>query len=151
MDKENQLLDLNVLVVGGTQTGRNQVAALIADTLTASSFEDVRLETTGPVQSHGSKSILDVMQETSPHLFTEPVHVTAGGTISAFVTENDGTTLVGEVARANMIMAFVATDQPVTPDDLLDKAETESQLSSGERAESAPWNAEKPEQEAPEE
>lgn len=149
MNKENQLLDLNVIVVGGSQDGRNQVASLIAEALSAFSFEDVRLETTGPVQSHGSKSVLDVMQETSPHLFTEPVHVTAGGALSAFVTESDGA--ITDTSRPNMIMTFIATEQPVTPDELLDKVESESLLASGNREDRAPWCAEKPEQEPAEE
>lgn len=147
MSKDPQILDLNVLVVGGTQSGRNQVASLVAGMLTSSGFEDVRLETKGPQAVQGTKSILDVMQEQSPNLFGEPLHVTAGGVVSAFVVDDDMMSDdLGGGSGPNMIMAFVSTDQPATPDDILDKIESEKLLSAGTRTDSAedaggkPWN-----------
>jgi len=73
--KEEQDMELNVLVLGGKLSDRNMLTTLIADTLHQQGFGAVARTTIG--ETVPTMSMLDLIQQEHPHLFAEPIHVTA--------------------------------------------------------------------------
>lgn len=98
-DKEIDM-DLNVLVTGGRLEDRNILTVLIADTLHQQGFGAVVRETVGEAPS--SLSLLDVIQDTRPHLFSENIHVIA-------VPDNHGMIIEDTDGTDNWNSLFVMT------------------------------------------
>jgi hypothetical protein len=108
-DKENSM-DLNVLVVGGNVDDRNALTVLISDTLHQQGFGAVQRELAGAAEV-SSMSILDYIQDTRPHLFTETVHVTSVPDDVAFIGAMDVDT-----DTTNTLMVMLPTNQPPSID-----------------------------------
>lgn len=108
-DKENSM-DLNVLVIGGNVDDRNALTVLISDTLHQQGFGAVQRELVGAAEV-SSMSILDFIQDTRPHLFTETVHVTSVADDMAFIGEMDVDT-----ETSNTLMVMLPTNQPPSID-----------------------------------
>lgn len=106
----DQPMDLNVLVVGGNREDRNLLTTLIADSLHQAGFDDVKRELAGEVDQ-SSLSVLEVIKDTRPHLFTETIHVTAAGDRNAMITDTDGG-LTGDINLPRTLMTFTGTSQP---------------------------------------
>lgn len=134
----DQPMDLNVLVVGGNREDRNLLTTLIADSLHQSGFDDVKRELVGEVDQT-SLSVLDVIKDTRPHLFTETVHVTAAGDHNAMIMENDGA-LNGDLDSPRVLMTFTGTQQA------LYEPQEEEEAEDVVVAPDSPWNASRGEQ-----
>lgn len=106
----DQPMDLNVLVVGGNREDRNLLTTLIADSLHQAGFDDVKRELAGEVDQ-SSLSVLEVIKDTRPHLFTETIHVSAVSDQGAMIVENDGA-LTGSI-EGHTLMTFSTTRQPM--------------------------------------
>ena len=126
----DQPMDLNVIVAGGTREDRNLLTTLIADILHQAGFDDVKRELVGEVDQT-TLSVLDVIKDTRPHLFTETVHVTAVADVGAFITENDGAL---ESTGPRMLMTVSSTNQPLFEPQDIDEDDTTGGDSS------SPWN-----------
>lgn len=134
-------MDLNVLVMGGNQEDRNALTVLISDSLHQQGFTGVLRETVGET-APGSMSILDVLKDSRPHLFSESIHVTAAGVNQAFVVDDM------ETEGQNHMVAMIPTLQKATvdlddqdDDNVLLMARLENTMST------ADWVAEDPETE----
>lgn len=126
-------MDLNVIVAGGTREDRNLLTTLIADSLHQSGFDDVKRELVGEVDQT-ALSVLDVIKDTRPHLFTETIHVTSVADVGAFITENDGAL---ESNGPRMLMTVSSTNQPLFEPQDIDDDVVEPDRSS-------PWNESRP-------
>lgn len=134
-------MDLNVLVMGGTQDDRNALTVLISDSLHQQGLTGVVRETVGET-APGSMSILDVIKDSRPHLFSEKIHVTAAGLNQAFVVDD------AETEGHNHMIAMIPTLQKPTVD--LDDQDNDNVLTMARLENTmsiADWVAEDPETE----
>lgn len=110
IDQNEANMDLNVLVLGGSLGDRNALTTLIADTLHQQGFGAVSRETTGEVET-SSMSILDAIQDTRPHLFSEAVHVIAVASDQGLIVADEDNADSG-----NTLMVMMPTRQPPSID-----------------------------------